>query len=122
LTRGVGNKVRRRAAWAPGLRPRPTMVVSELSTALQPGSHPRLASHVRLGFDRVRKQYMLQVPEAVTVLNLTGAAVLHLCDGQRTVAEIVAKLHDQYDRVDDGEVADFLARLVTKRWVELDDD
>jgi pyrroloquinoline quinone biosynthesis protein D len=93
-----------------------------MSTALQPWSQPRLASHVRLGFDRVRKQYMLQVPEAVTILNLTGAATLHLCDGRRTVTEIVQKLRDRYDRVDDDEVADFLSRLVAKRWVELDDD
>ncbi|MGP4014333.1 pyrroloquinoline quinone biosynthesis peptide chaperone PqqD [Saccharopolyspora sp. 5N708] len=81
-----------------------------------------MATHVRLGFDRARKRYMLQVPEAVTVLNLTGAAVLHLCDGRRTVAEIVAELRDRYDRVADDDVADFLARLVAKRWVELDDD
>jgi pyrroloquinoline quinone biosynthesis protein D len=93
-----------------------------MSTALQPSSQPRLATTVRLGFDRSHKKYMLQVPEAMTVLNLTGATILHLCDGRRTVAEIVAGLRDRYDRVADDDVADFLARLIAKRWVELDDD
>ncbi|WP_190813831.1 pyrroloquinoline quinone biosynthesis peptide chaperone PqqD [Saccharopolyspora pogona] len=93
-----------------------------MSTALQPSSQPKLASHVRLGFDRARKQYMLQVPESATVLNLTGATTLHLCDGRRTVAEIVEKLRDRYDHVADEDVANFLARLVANRWVELDGD
>jgi pyrroloquinoline quinone biosynthesis protein D len=64
----------------------------------------------------------LQVPEAVTVLNPTGAAVLHLCDGRRTVAEITDELRGRYGRVADDDVADFLARLVAKRWVEFGDD
>jgi pyrroloquinoline quinone biosynthesis protein D len=93
-----------------------------MSTALQASSQPKLASHVRLGFDRVHKKYLLQVPDAVTVLNLTGATTLHLCDGRRTVAEIVEKLRDRYDHVDDDEVVQFLAGLVAKQWVELDDD
>ena len=93
-----------------------------MTTALRSSSRPRLASHVRLGMDRVRKQYMLLGPELVMLLNPTGASVLDLCDGQRTVGEIVENLRGRYDHVADDEVAHFLARLVTKRWVELDDD
>ena len=53
---------------------------------------------------------MLLTPETVTVLNGTGAAILGLCDGQRTVAEIVAELRGRYDRVADDEVRHFLDR------------
>jgi pyrroloquinoline quinone biosynthesis protein D len=60
-------------------------------------------------------------PEEVVVLNGTGAAILGLCDGRRTVADIVAELHGQYDRVADGEVQRFLSRLVAKRCVEVSD-
>lgn len=81
---------------------------------------PRLARHVRLVFDRARGQHVLLTPEAVTVLNGTGAAVLDLCDGHRTVAEIAAELHGRYDRVDDDEVRVFLDRLAAKRCVEID--
>jgi pyrroloquinoline quinone biosynthesis protein D len=79
---------------------------------------PRLARHVRLIFDPARSQHVLLTPEAVTVLNGTGAAVLDLCDGQRTVAEIVAELRGRYSHVDGDEVQLFLDRLAARRCVE----
>ncbi|MGY1590844.1 pyrroloquinoline quinone biosynthesis peptide chaperone PqqD [Geodermatophilus sp. SYSU D00708] len=80
---------------------------------------PRLAPHVRLTFDAARRRDVLLTPEAVSVLNATAAAVLRLCDGTRTVAEVVAELRDRYDRVDDDEVRGFLDRLAARRCVEL---
>jgi pyrroloquinoline quinone biosynthesis protein D len=70
----------------------------------------------------VRQRHVLLAPEGVLLLNHTGATILGLCDGERTVVEIVEELHGQYNRVADDEVRDFLARLVAKRWVELDDE
>jgi pyrroloquinoline quinone biosynthesis protein D len=92
------------------------------STAPMPidsgASRPRLAPHARLTFDAARERHVLLTPEAVTVLNGTGATILGLCDGQRTVSEIVAELHERYDRVDDEEVRRFLAGLAAKGCVE----
>jgi pyrroloquinoline quinone biosynthesis protein D len=82
---------------------------------------PRIARHVRLTFDRAREQHVLLQPESVVVLNPTGAAILGLCDGQRTVAEIAAELRRRYDRVADDEVQHFLDRLAAKRCVEISD-
>jgi len=82
---------------------------------------PRLARHVRLRFDPARGQHVLLTPEAVTVLNGTGAAVLELCDGQRTVAEIVAELRGRYAHVDDDEVRVFVDRLAARRCLETGD-
>ncbi len=79
---------------------------------------PRLARHVRMGFDPARERHVLLTPEAVTVLNRTGAAVLELCDGQRTVTEIVAELRGRYASVDDAEVRVFLDRLAARRCLE----
>lgn len=76
-----------------------------------PGARPKLAPHVRLSFDQTRQRYVLLTPEAVTVLNDTGAAVVNLCDGQRTLAEIVAELEPQYNRVPAGEIERFLDQL-----------
>lgn len=73
-------------------------------------------------WDPVRKQQVLLAPEGVLVLNQTGATILSLCDGKRTVVEIVEELRGKYDRVDGDEVRNFLARLVTKRLVELGDE
>jgi pyrroloquinoline quinone biosynthesis protein D len=55
------------------------------------------------------------------VLNGTGAAILGLCDGRRTVAEIVAELRGRYDRVDEAEVRFFLARVAARRCLEAGD-
>jgi pyrroloquinoline quinone biosynthesis protein D len=94
-------------------------------TAMNPSvassSRPRLARHVRLTFDRARAQHVLLQPESVVVLNRTGADILGLCDGQRTVAEIMEELRGRYNRVVDDEVRHFLDRLVTRRCVEFSD-
>jgi pyrroloquinoline quinone biosynthesis protein D len=80
---------------------------------------PRLAPHVRLTFDPARERHVLLTPEAVTVLNATGATILGLCGGQWTVTEILAELHRWYDRVDDDEVRRFLADLAAKGCVQV---
>lgn len=78
-------------------------------------SRPRLARHVRLTYDRARDRHVLLTPETITVLNGTGASILGLCDGQRTVAEIVAELRGQYQHVDEDEIRTFLGRLTKRR-------
>ena len=85
----------------------------------RPTSRPRLAPHVRLAFDPARRQHVLLTPETVTLLNDTGAAILELCDGKRTVAEILTELRDHYDRVADNEVRLFLADLLARRRMEV---
>jgi pyrroloquinoline quinone biosynthesis protein D len=82
---------------------------------------PRLARHVRSAFCPTRQRPILLLPETVVVLNRSGADILELCDGQRTVAEIVAELGARYAAVPDDEVQRFLTRLVGRRCVELVD-
>ncbi len=90
-------------------------------TPLQPSSRPRRAPHVRLSFDATRDRHVLLSPETVAVLNRTSADILRLCDGRRTVAEIVAELRAVYDRVVDDEVRAFLDRMAAKHYVEITD-
>ena len=93
-----------------------------MSIAVISTNRPHLARQVRLEWDPVRQRHVLLAPEGELLLNHTGATILGLCDGERTVVEIVEELRGQYNRVADDEVRDFLARLVAKRWVELDDE
>lgn len=92
-----------------------------MDVAVLSSSHPRLAPHVRLKFDSARERYVLLAPETVSVLNGTGGAILELCDGERTPAEIAQELRRRYDDVVDDEVRLFLARLAAKRYVEVSD-
>ena len=80
---------------------------------------PRLATGVRLAFDQARERHVLLAPERISVLNGTGAAIVDLCDGQRTVAEIVAELHGRYAHVAGDDVRFFIAQLAAKRLVEV---
>ena len=88
---------------------------------LSGSARPRLARHVRLTFCQIRERHTLQLPETVVVLNGSGAAILQLCDGRRTVADIVAELGSRYQTVPDDEVRRFLSLLVARRCVELAD-
>ena len=85
----------------------------------RPTARPRLAPHVQLKFDSARQQHVLLTPETVTLLNATGAAILELCDGERTVTEILTELRGRYDHVADDEVRLFLADLLAKRRLEV---
>jgi len=87
-----------------------------------PPPRPRLLGHVRLTFDRVRERHVLLGPESVLLLNATGAAILELCDGRRTVAGIVHELGRRYERVAEAEVRDYLDRMAANRCVEFGDD
>ncbi len=93
-----------------------------MSTAILSTNRPHLTRQVRMEWDPVREQQVLLAPEGVLVLNQTGATILGLCDGERTVVEIVEELRGQYKHVANGEVQDFLTRLAAKRWVEPGDE
>ena len=51
------------------------------------------------------------------LLNDTGAEVLALCDGTRTVADIATELGAKYHTDVTGEVAAYLAQLVDRELV-----
>jgi coenzyme PQQ biosynthesis protein PqqD len=55
-------------------------------------TRPRLAQKARLRSDPKSGRYMLLYPERGMALNPTGAEILKLCTGERTVAEIIATL------------------------------
>lgn len=59
-------------------------------------ARPRLVHGVRLRWDDLRKQHWLLVPEGALKLNSTAAAILALCNGERTLNAIAAELKKQY--------------------------
>jgi pyrroloquinoline quinone biosynthesis protein D len=73
---------------------------------------PRLAARARLKFDPIARQEMLLFPEAALALNETGAAIVRLCDGTRSIDEIVDQLSKRFSNNDRNaltrEVSDFL--------------
>jgi coenzyme PQQ biosynthesis protein PqqD len=76
--------------------------------------HPRLATKARLRWDNVEKRYMLMFPEAALLLNDTAVAILKLCDGERTIEQIVDSLAQQFAGTDRTLIADEVAELLTR--------
>jgi pyrroloquinoline quinone biosynthesis protein D len=63
-------------------------------------TRPRLVTGARLRYDEVRAEHLLLIPEGVVRLNPTAAEVLELCDGERSLDEIVDALCARYDGAD----------------------
>ncbi|MFL5859833.1 MAG: pyrroloquinoline quinone biosynthesis peptide chaperone PqqD [Solirubrobacteraceae bacterium] len=61
---------------------------------------PCLITGARLRYDDVRKEHLLLVPEGAVRLNASAAEVLELCDGQRSLDDIVGVLAERYDGAD----------------------
>jgi coenzyme PQQ biosynthesis protein PqqD len=80
-------------------------------------ARPCLWRLARLDFDPVRNRRILLYPEGAMVLNDTGAEVLALCDGTRTVADIGAELGAKYHADVTSDVATYLARLADRELV-----
>jgi len=79
---------------------------------------PRLAAKARLRYDEVRQIDLLLLPERVVKLNRSGAAILRLCDGTRTVREIADALGAQYGQANvESDVVEFLMRISGEGWV-----
>jgi len=62
-----------------------------------PEDRPLLARRARMRFDERSQASLLLAPERGLLLNLTAAAILQLCDGKHTVAEIVSRVADDAD-------------------------
>lgn len=82
---------------------------------------PRVAAKARLQWDGVRNRHILLFPEGLVALNPTAAEILGLCDGRRTVDEIVATLIGKYESQDiTADVQELLAGLAAKGLVTYD--
>jgi pyrroloquinoline quinone biosynthesis protein D len=82
--------------------------------ALTAASVPALWRLARLEFDPVRQQRVLLYPEGVVLLNKTGSAILDLCDGKRSIAEIAGVLKDTYNCDVTADVIEYLSGLVER--------
>ena len=82
-------------------------------------SAPVLWRLARLQFDPVRQKRVLQYPEGVVMLNDTGAAILELCDGHRTVADIAAVLKDRYRADVQADVTAYLSALADRELIRV---
>lgn len=83
-------------------------------------SIPSLWRFARLGYDDVRQQPVLLYPEGAVLLNDTGAAILELVDGQRSVAQIAEILSARYQSDVTADVSEYLSGLAARELIRDD--
>ena len=83
-------------------------------------TRPRLVTGARLRYDEVREEHLLLVPEGAVRLNPTAAEVLELCDGERSVEDIVGVLAARYGGADLGDDVRGLVDAMAQRGVLVD--
>ncbi len=83
-------------------------------------TRPRLVTGARLRYDEVREEHVLLVPEGVVRLNPTAAEVLELCDGERSLDDIVGALAARYDGADLGDDVQELVDALAQRGLVVD--
>ncbi len=85
-------------------------------------TRPRLVTGARLRYDEVREEHVLLIPEGVVRLNPTAAEVLELCDGERTLDEIVVTLGERFEGADVRSDVETLLAAIRERGLVVDGD
>jgi pyrroloquinoline quinone biosynthesis protein D len=83
-------------------------------------TRPRLVTGARLRYDEVREEHLLLIPEGVVRLNPTAAEVLELCDGERSLDDIVGTLSARYEGADLRADVDELVGAMAQRGLVVD--
>jgi pyrroloquinoline quinone biosynthesis protein D len=83
-------------------------------------TRPRLVTGARLQYDDVREEHLLLVPEGAVRLNPSAVAVLELCDGERSVDEIVSTLSARYEGADLRDDVQGLVEGLTQKGLVVD--
>ena len=74
-------------------------------------SRPKLPRHARLKFDQTRQVWVILAPERVLAPDEIAVEVLQLCDGVRSVAQMIDQLAEKY-AAERGDIAtDVIAML-----------
>jgi pyrroloquinoline quinone biosynthesis protein D len=84
-------------------------------------TRPKMPPYLKLRHDTGRGRWVLLAPERILSPDQTAVAVLQLCDGQRTVEEIAAKLAEEYSApadVIEADVLELLQDLADKGYIK----
>jgi pyrroloquinoline quinone biosynthesis protein D len=93
------------------------MMAASSSRLLTPDSIPTLWRLARLDYDPVRQRHVLLYPEGTVLLNDTGSAILELCNGTHTMAQIVSILAERYQADVAGDVTEYLEQMAQRELI-----
>jgi pyrroloquinoline quinone biosynthesis protein D len=74
-------------------------------------SKPVLSRHAKLKYDETRQRWVILAPERVLAPDDIAVEILQLCDGARSVAQMIDQLAEKYSADRDAIGADVIAML-----------
>lgn len=81
---------------------------------------PRVARHFRLQWEEAQNTWVLLYPEGMVKLNQSAGEIARRCDGERTVADIVADLETTFGAQNlTADVVAFLDLASERGWLEI---
>ncbi len=81
---------------------------------------PRVARHFRLQWEEAQNTWVLLYPEGMVKLNQSAGEITRRCDGERTVADIVADLEATFGAQNlTADVVAFLDLASERGWLEI---
>ena len=86
-------------------------MASGRNSSVSEASRPILPRHTRLKFDETRQVWVILAPERVLAPDEIAVEVLQLCDGVRSVADMVDRLAAKYAAERNAIATDVIAML-----------
>ena len=84
-------------------------------------SRPRVGQGFRLQWEPAQDCHVLLYPEGMVKLNQSGGEIMKRCDGQRSLADIVAELEQAFSATGlEPDVTAFIEMAGRQRWLAWD--
>jgi pyrroloquinoline quinone biosynthesis protein D len=85
---------------------------------LSGASQPRIGPGFRLQWEAAQEAFVLLYPEGMVKLNGSAGEIMKRCDGQRSVADIIADLEQAFNAGGlESDVLGFVQMAAEKRWL-----
>lgn len=90
------------------------------TTAAELSKVPQLANGYRLQWEPAQDSHVILYPEGMKVLSGSAAEIVQLCDGARTVENIVSALEEKFPDTElQQDVLDFFAGASQEGWINV---
>lgn len=90
------------------------------SASLQPDDIVSIARHFRLQWEEVQQAHVLLYPEGMVELSETAAVILTQCSGDKSLAQIIDTLQQQFPEDDiAADVHAFLEDMYEQGWISI---
>ncbi len=89
-----------------------------MATLFEAQSIPEIVPMFRLQWEEAQDCHVILYPEGMVKLSPSAGEIMKKCDGEKTVANIIAELNTQFPDVDlDDDVYKFLEEAHENGWI-----